>query len=76
MKITGGRQEARPRFAFWAAPEAHMKNAFFKGHGLGNDYIAVDPAELDFKVDSWKYPKDLRPQLGRGVRRNSRAKRQ
>ena len=27
-----------------------MKNAFFKGHGLGNDYIAVDPAELDFKL--------------------------
>ncbi len=27
-----------------------MKNGFFKGHGLGNDYIAVDPAELDFKL--------------------------
>ena len=27
-----------------------MKNAFFKGHGLGNDYIAVDPAELEFKL--------------------------
>lgn len=27
-----------------------MKNAFFKGHGLGNDYIAMDPAELDFKL--------------------------
>ena len=27
-----------------------MKNAFLKGHGLGNDYIAVDPAELDFKL--------------------------
>jgi diaminopimelate epimerase len=25
-----------------------VRNAFFKGHGLGNDYIAVDPAELDF----------------------------
>jgi len=27
-----------------------VRNAFFKGHGLGNDYLAVDPAELDFKV--------------------------
>ena len=27
-----------------------MKNAFFKGHGLGNDYIAMDPAELNFKL--------------------------
>jgi diaminopimelate epimerase len=25
-----------------------VRNAFFKGHGLGNDYIAVDPEELDF----------------------------
>ena len=24
-----------------------MKNGFFKGHGLGNDYIALDPADLD-----------------------------
>ncbi len=27
-----------------------MKNRFFKGHGLGNDYIAVDPKELSFKL--------------------------
>lgn len=27
-----------------------MRNAYFKGHGLGNDYIAVDPAELDFEL--------------------------
>jgi len=27
-----------------------MKNEFFKGHGLGNDYIAVDPKNLDFKL--------------------------
>ena len=27
-----------------------MRNAFFKGHGLGNDYVAVDPAELDFRL--------------------------
>ena len=27
-----------------------MKNNFFKGHGLGNDYIALDPAKLSFKL--------------------------
>ena len=27
-----------------------MKNQFFKGHGLGNDYIALDPTELDFRL--------------------------
>lgn len=27
-----------------------MRNAFFKGHGLGNDYIVFDPEELDFKL--------------------------
>ena len=27
-----------------------MKNGFFKGHGLGNDYIALDPADLDFQL--------------------------
>lgn len=27
-----------------------MKNAFFRGHGLGNDYLAMNPAELDFKL--------------------------
>lgn len=27
-----------------------MKNAFFKGHGLGNDYIALDPSDLEFKL--------------------------
>ena len=27
-----------------------MRNGFFKGHGLGNDYIAVDPSELDFRL--------------------------
>ena len=30
--------------------ELNMKNGFFKGHGLGNDYIAVDPNELEFKL--------------------------
>ena len=27
-----------------------MRNGFFKGHGLGNDYLVVDPAELDFEL--------------------------
>ncbi len=27
-----------------------MKNLFFKGHGLGNDYIALDPAKLSFTL--------------------------
>lgn len=27
-----------------------MKNGFFRGHGLGNDYIVVDPKELTFKL--------------------------
>ena len=27
-----------------------MNNEFFKGHGLGNDYIAVDPAGLSFEL--------------------------
>ncbi len=27
-----------------------MTNSFFKGHGLGNDYIALDPKQLTFKL--------------------------
>ncbi len=27
-----------------------MKNAFFRGHGLGNDYIVMDPKELTFRL--------------------------
>lgn len=27
-----------------------MKNSFFKGHGLGNEYIVLDPAELTFQL--------------------------
>ena len=33
-----------------------MKNGFFKGHGLGNDYIAVDPDDLDFALS----PRNIR----------------
>ncbi len=27
-----------------------MRNGFFKGHGLGNDYLVMDPNELDFRL--------------------------
>jgi len=27
-----------------------MKNGFFRGHGLGNDYLVVDPRALTFKL--------------------------
>jgi diaminopimelate epimerase len=27
-----------------------MKNGFFRGHGLGNDYIVMDPKSLTFKL--------------------------
>jgi len=27
-----------------------MKNGFFRGHGLGNDYIVMDPKKLTFKL--------------------------
>jgi diaminopimelate epimerase len=27
-----------------------MKNGFFRGHGLGNDYIVMDPKALSFKL--------------------------
>ncbi len=27
-----------------------MQNAFFRGHGLGNDYLVMDPKELTFKL--------------------------
>ena len=27
-----------------------MKNGFFKGHGLGNEYIVLDPSELTFRL--------------------------
>lgn len=27
-----------------------MRNAFFKGHGLGNDYIVVDPRKIGFSL--------------------------
>ena len=33
-----------------------LRNAYFKGHGLGNDYIALDPGELDFELT----PKSVR----------------
>ncbi len=38
-----------------------MKNEIFKGHGLGNDYIALNPKELDFKLT----PKNIRTMCDR-----------
>jgi diaminopimelate epimerase len=29
-----------------------LRNAYYKGHGLGNDYIVLDPAELEFELTS------------------------
>ena len=31
-----------------------MKNGFFRGHGLGNDYLVMDPKELTFKLTTPK----------------------
>ncbi|MBA3753731.1 MAG: diaminopimelate epimerase, partial [Nitrospira sp.] len=31
-----------------------MKNGFFRGHGLGNDYLVMDPLELTFKLTAGK----------------------
>lgn len=33
-----------------------MKNAFSRGHGLGNDYLVMDPKELTFKLS----PKNIK----------------
>jgi len=33
-----------------------MKNGFLRGHGLGNDYIVMDPKELTFKLS----PKNIK----------------
>lgn len=33
-----------------------MRNAFFRGHGLGNDYLAMNPAELNFTLS----PRNIR----------------
>ncbi|MFQ5990968.1 MAG: diaminopimelate epimerase [Nitrospiraceae bacterium] len=29
-----------------------MKNGFFKGHGLGNDYLVMEPGQLGFRLTS------------------------
>ena len=31
-------------------PETHVQDAFFRGHGLGNDYLVMDPTALSFKL--------------------------
>ncbi len=35
------------RRASW---RVYMKNGFFRGHGLGNDYLVLNPKELSFKL--------------------------
>ena len=47
-----------------------MKNGFFRGHGLGNDYLVMDPKALKFQADAEKHQADLQPQLGAGQRRH------
>jgi hypothetical protein len=37
---------------------------FAKGHGLGNDYIVINGAELRGPHHSHPDPEDLRPELG------------
>ena len=46
-----------------------MKNGFFRGHGLGNDYVVMDPKELSFKLTPAR-SSHLRPQLGTRQRRD------
>ncbi len=43
-----------------------MKNGFYKGHGLGNDYIVMDPAELEFELtpDNIRYICDRNRGIG------------
>ena len=43
-----------------------MNNEFFKGHGLGNDYIAVDPAGLSFELTPDNIRTICDPPLGCG----------
>ncbi len=31
-----------------------MKNGFFRGHGLGNDYVVMDPKDLSFSLTAAK----------------------
>ena len=31
-----------------------MKNGFFRGHGLGNDYVVIDPKDLSFSLTAAK----------------------
>ena len=48
-----------------------MKNGFFRGHGLGNDYVVMDPKELSFSLTPRQDQSHLRSQLGSGQRRDS-----
>ncbi len=44
-----------------------MRNGFFMGHGLGNDYIVVDPSELRFRLTSKNVRQICDRQLGVGA---------
>ena len=46
-----------------------MRNGFFKGHGLGNDYLVLDPAELEFRLT----PRAVRRLGDRAARRAGRS---
>ena len=48
-----------------------MKNGFFRGHGLGNDYVVMDPKELSFTLTPAGIEAHLQSQLGAGQRRHS-----
>ncbi|MFO0731907.1 MAG: hypothetical protein U0361_13145 [Nitrospiraceae bacterium] len=41
-----------------------MKSGFFRGHGLGSDYLVMDPKELSFKLT----PKAIRAICDRNCR--------
>ena len=52
---------------------APVRNAFLKGHGLGNDYLVVDPSELDSALDAARVRRAVRPPHRGRRRRRARA---
>ena len=51
------------KFDGWIGNSTDMsldrRNSFFKGHALGNDYVVVDPQNLDFQAQPRYRPPDL-----------------
>ena len=43
-----------------------MRNAYYRGHGLGNDYLVMDPAELDFRLTPARVRRICERKLGVG----------